>query len=161
MKELRYKVGNLLTDTSIDVIGHCCNCHNTFGSGIALSIKQMYPAAYDADTEYYKKYSGNYLGTISKALVKRGDKNFYIYNLYGQKNYGKDGNRYVDYEAIYSALIFMCADIMGRYQDECPSVGFPYRMASDRAGGHWSIIETMIRVVFKDYPGDVIIVELK
>ena len=161
MKELSYRVGDLLTDTSIDIIGHCCNCHNTFGSGIAKSIKQMYPAAYAADTQHYKKYSGNILGTFSKASVKRGDNTFYVYNLYGQKSYGNDGNRYVDYEAIYSALTFMCADIMGKYQDDCPSIGFPYKMASDRAGGHFAIIETMIRVVFKDYPGKVSIVELK
>lgn len=38
----------------VDVIGHCCNMQNTFGSGIAEDIRERYPKAYEADTVWHK-----------------------------------------------------------------------------------------------------------
>ena len=45
MKKLIYKEGNLLLAKNVDVVFQSCNCQNTFGSGIARSIKEMYPEA--------------------------------------------------------------------------------------------------------------------
>jgi len=158
MKTLIYKNGDLLTDTSIDVIGHCCNTQNTFGSGIALSIKEMYPTAYEADTMAAKNNT-NVLGNTSYVGIKRGMKQFVIFNLYGQSLYGRD-SRKINYEAIYSSLEKMRTICDMAKSEPKPTIGFPYKMGSDRAGGRFEIIEKMIEVVFSDYTGDVVIVKL-
>jgi O-acetyl-ADP-ribose deacetylase (regulator of RNase III) len=156
MKILTRKKGNLLTDETLTVVAHCANCQHTFGSGIALSIKNLYPA-YAADTEAANNKS-NKLGEISYVGLKRDDKPFVVFNLYGQHLYGTD-SRKVNYEAVYVALEKMRNVCEMAKIDPKPTVGFPYKMGADRAGGDVRIIERMIEVVFEGYTGEVVIVE--
>ena len=44
----------LALDGRFDVIVHGCNCQCAMGKGIALSIKQQFPEAYDADLHTQK-----------------------------------------------------------------------------------------------------------
>ncbi len=163
MKKLIYKDGNLLTDPSIAVIGHQANCQNTFGSGIAASIKEMYPSAYEADT-LSAKNKANVLGNISYVGTKKDDRHVVIFNLYGQNLFGKE-TRKTDYEALFSALSRMkgvCDMAKGTYSalgKPMPTVGFPYKMGCDRGGGDWRIVERLIEVAFEGYEGDVAIVK--
>jgi O-acetyl-ADP-ribose deacetylase (regulator of RNase III) len=164
MKTLKYVTGNLLLSKDVDVIGHQCNCQNTMGSGIARSIKEMYPEAWQADVEA-NLLGENTLGNLSVADIapetskKHGTKIKFIFNLYGQNLYGK-GNRQTDYEAIYSALEGMAASLAFPGTEPRPVVGFPYLMSSFRAGGNWDIISRMIEVAFDTFPGDVLIYKL-
>ena len=93
MKKLKHVVGNLLTNTTVEVIGHQANCQNTFGSGIARSIREMFPAAYYADTDSHREHK-NSLGNYSAAYINSGDRKgtniSIIYNLYGQNLFGKE-----------------------------------------------------------------------
>ena len=68
MKKLIYREGNLLLSKDVEVIGHQANCQNTFGSGIARSIREMYPDAYAVDTLCASKKS-NTLGNFSMAYI--------------------------------------------------------------------------------------------
>ena len=164
MKTLIYKNGDLLTDPNIQIVAHCTNVQGIMGSGIALSIKEMYPIAYDA-YKNAEKNGGLKLGEISYAGLKRNGHQFVIFNLVGQNLYGS-GTRHVNYEAIYSSLekmrtvCDMAKPTFGTNNNSMPTVGFPYKMGSDRAGGRFEIIEKMIEVVFSDYTGDVVIVKL-
>ena len=165
MKTLKYIEGNLLLDKTVDVIGHQANCQNTFGSGIARTIKEMYPEAYAADTQAAKERR-NVLGDYSTAFIEHnphGTKLKYIFNLYGQ-NLGTDrtklNNRNTNYEALYSALQKMSLGL-STWQDTCEyTVGFPYLMGSALGGGDWRIVSRLIEVAFSDYKGDVLIVKL-
>jgi O-acetyl-ADP-ribose deacetylase (regulator of RNase III) len=157
MKTLIHKKGNLLTDSDISVIGHCTNCQGVMGSGIALSIKEIYPIAYDAYKNAESK-EGLKLGEISYGSVLRNSKPFVIFNLNGQHLYGTD-SRKINYEAIYSALEKMRRICEMAKMEPKPTVGFPHKMGADRAGGDWRIIERMIEAVFDGYSGDVIIVD--
>ena len=142
MKNLTYKKGNLLTDESIQAIGHCTNCQGVMGSGIALSIKQIYPKAYEA-YKHAEKDGGLKLGEISYVGLSRNEKPFVIFNLNGQNLYGS-GNRHVNYEAIYTALEDMRNICDMAKMEPNPTVGFPKMMGAARAGGNWNIIERMI-----------------
>lgn len=171
MKKLIYKEGNLLTANDVMVIGHQANCQNTFGSGIARSIREMYPEAYLADTYAADKKTntlGNYsYGDISEVRAKENKSSIRrIYNLYGQNLYGK-GMRQTNYDALYNALEGMVETLMPTEEykmmfdyDPSPTVGFPYQMGSFRGGGSWDIVSRLIEVAFKDYPKDVIIYRL-
>ena len=165
MKKLIYKEGNLLLAKDVVVIGHQANCQNTFGSGIARTIREMYPDAYAVDTLCASKKS-NTLGNFSMAYIpveqynKHGTQIKKIFNLYGQNLFGK-GTRQTNYDALYSAL-----EGMSKYLTEndmnlpVPSVGFPFQMGSFRGGGNWDIVSRLIEVAFDDYPSDVIVYRL-
>lgn len=59
---------NFALDGRFDVIAHGCNCQCAMGKGIALSIKQQFPEAYDADLRTPKGDRAK-LGTISTAKI--------------------------------------------------------------------------------------------
>lgn len=168
MKKLIYKQGNLLLANDVEVIGHQANCQNTFGSGIARTIKELYPEAYEADC-IAATDKVNKLGEISFAKIGPNAYNppaKYIFNLYGQNLYGK-GTRQTNYEALYSALEKMANKLKPTEQDKMmfdfdrsPTVGFPYQMGSFRGGGSWDIVSRLIEVAFDGYGGDVIIYRL-
>lgn len=163
MKSLILIDGNLLRNGRVEVIGHQANCQNTFGSGIARTIREMYPTAYAADTLASRNHT-NTLGNISFADIplnhrKNDTKLHRIYNLYGQNLYGK-GLRQTNYEALYSALEAMRKNIDEEYIDNTPSVGFPFKMGSDRGGGSWDVVSRLIEVAFDGYEGEVLIYRL-
>lgn len=174
MKKLTYKEGNLLLAKDIEVIGHQANCQNTFGSGIARSIREMYPNAYEADTNAAQQQL-NKLGKCSFARVI-DDNSFdpkWVFNLYGQNLYGR-GTRQTNYDALYSAMEEMrniiennrefempLYDSETRYHlNSVPNIGFPYQMGSFRGGGSWDIVSRLIEVAFDNYAGDVLIYRL-
>jgi O-acetyl-ADP-ribose deacetylase (regulator of RNase III) len=162
MKKLIYREGNLLTSREIGCCAHQANCQNTFGSGIARTIREMYPAAYEADCSA-ARVNVNTLGNFSVGYIPT-DNNISsisrIYNLYGQNLYGK-GTRQTNYDALYSALEGMAHDLTENDMDlPVPSVGFPYQMGSFRGGGNWDIVSRLIEVAFDDYANDVIVYRL-
>ena len=162
MKKLIYREGNLLTSREIEVCAHQSNCQNTFGSGIARTIREMYPAAYEADCNAAIT-KANTLGRFSVGYIPAENNSSSIrriYNLYGQNLYGK-GTRQTNYDALYSALEGMAHDLTENDMDlPVPSVGFPYQMGSFRGGGSFDIVSRLIEVAFDDYPNDVIIYRL-
>ena len=174
MKNLIYKDGNLLTATDIQVIGHQANTQNTFGSGVALSIRAMYPDAYEADTNAGHQQL-NKLGSFSFARVV-DDPTIdpkWVFNLYGQSLYGR-AQRQTNYEALYSALESMRNVLETNREFQMPlydsetrvhlncfaTVGFPYQMGSFRGGGSFDVVSRLIEVAFDGYEGDVIIYKL-
>lgn len=126
-----------------DACGHCCNCQNTFGSGLALAIKKKFPAAYQADCET-KKGDPNKLGSFSYAQV--GAK--YIFNLYGQFSYGTQTQQ-IDYSAFESSLSSVKEMILGLKRPNF-RLAFPYKIGSDRAGGKWEIVLGIIEKIFNN-----------
>lgn len=172
MKKLTYTTGNLLFNPRVEVVGHQANCQNTFGAGIARSIKEVYEEAYLIDTISAAKKK-NVLGSFSAARIplvdgrlnRHGNKIHTIYNLYGQ-NLGTDHTkklfRKTNYEALYSALEAM-ASTLSEYDGDHPApvVGFPFLMGCGLGGGNWNIVERLIEVAFESYESDVIIVKFE
>jgi O-acetyl-ADP-ribose deacetylase (regulator of RNase III) len=160
MKKLTYVKGNLLTRQDIGIIGHQANCQNTFGGGIAKSIREMFPEAYAADTAAHNA-GMNRPGSISvshrfpDAVSSIGT----IFNLYGQNLNGK-GKRQTNYEALFNALSTMAKEVCHSsvMTGLTPAVGFPYLIGCGLGGGDWNIVERLIEVAFEHYDGDVIIV---
>lgn len=161
---VKYAKGDLLDFTHWNVIAHCANCTNTFGSGLALQIRERYPVAYEADTEAYTAVNptgghipmAEMLGEFSVANVGEGRR---IVNLYGQAAYGRD-RRHLDYDAFYNALKELKTSLeIAHIEGRIYTLGLPHRIGSDRAGGDWRIIEVMIHALFDESPIQVYIVE--
>lgn len=138
------KVGNLLI-ASVQGIVHQCNCFHTMGSGIAAQIKQLYPQAYIADLQ--TPYGdAKKLGTFSMAK----DKNKYIFNLYGQFNFGV--GRQTSYDALYDGFVSIRTYAK---HNNIKTLGLPKNLGCGLGGGNWNIVSTIISEVFKDASTDI------
>lgn len=138
--------GDLFT-TKADVICHQVNCQGVMGSGVAKQVKKRYPEVYNEYKELcdnYKQCEDEWLlpGNVQTVIADDGK---VIANLFCQLDYGYDGRRYTNYEAVYEA--FEGLNIMCLPED---SLAFPYHFACDRGGANWDIILKMMEVVFKD-----------
>lgn len=169
---IRHFEGNLLDFKSWNVIAHCVNAQGVMGSGVAKAIRDEYPIAFE---EYEKDFrlNGNRLalGTFSVAITSSGKR---IVNMVAQEYYkghekeqfafldDKTGNRkFVDYEALYVCLSKLRDALEeGKKNGREYALGLPYKLASDRAGGDWKIVEAMIESIYGDSPIDVVIVKL-
>lgn len=118
-----------------DVIIHGCNCYNTMGAGIAKSIKQQFPAAYNADLAT-EKGSRDKLGTYSSATVDCDGHELTIVNAYTQFNWRGRGVK-ADYDAIRSVFGRIKLEFTGK------RIGYPL-IGAGLAGGDWDVISKII-----------------
>ncbi len=121
-----------LENGDVDTVLHVVNCQGVMGSGIALQIKKRFPEAY----EKYKQvelYQGLTLGGTSG--------NDDIVNLHAQDYYGR-GKRHLNYGALAQCLSKVKA---------IKTIGIPYLIGCDRAGGDWEVVKEMIDFILKDY----------
>ena len=121
---------------------HCANCFCTMGSGVAKSIRESFPEAYDADCNTEKGLIDK-LGTFSVARNNLG----YIFNLYAQYDFGPPPKQYFNYEAFEKGLA-----LIKKYCElnNIKSIGMPHKIGSDRAGGDWYVVSKMIDHTFED-----------
>jgi O-acetyl-ADP-ribose deacetylase (regulator of RNase III) len=135
---MRSVTGDLLKlalDGCFDVIVHGCNCQCAMGAGIALSIKNQFPEAYEADLRTARA-DRNKLGKISTAEIVRPGATFVIVNAYSQFHWkGPDGG--ADYEAIRTAFREVKVRFVGR------RIGYP-KLGAGLAKGDWSVIAPII-----------------
>ncbi len=118
-----------------DVLVHGCNCLCNMGAGIALTIKNKYPEAYEVDLQTEKGASSK-LGTYTKVNINRSDKSFTIVNAYTQYNWNGNGVL-ADYDAIRQAFRAIKKDFSG-LRIVYPLIG------SGLAKGNWQIIRSII-----------------
>jgi O-acetyl-ADP-ribose deacetylase (regulator of RNase III) len=118
-----------------DVIVHGCNCFCQMGAGIAKTIKQIFPAAYQADLT---TVAGDHakLGTYSVAQVDVPGRVLVIVNGYTQYNWRGKGLK-ADYAAIRQVFRGVKHAYAGR------RIGYP-ALGAGLAGGDWDIIAAII-----------------
>ena len=153
-------------ETDCRVIAHQVNCIGVMGSGLAREIKNRWSDVFFKYLESIKTMDHNCLGGC---LIVDVDSGKSIANLFGQyyyKGYFNDVDdyfrqsperrpgvnengelRFTNYEALFSSLSLL-REKMLKY--EVDSVSFPYKLGSDRGGGNWEIVKTMIEEIFKN-----------
>ncbi len=135
MKEIDGDLIKLASEGEFDVIIHGCNCQCQMGKGIALTVKNKYPAAYAADCAT-EKGSREKLGTYSSVEVTSGGYRFVIVNAYTQFHWRGAGVK-ADYEAIQSVMQKIKADFPGK------RIGYPL-IGAGLASGDWQVISNII-----------------
>ena len=148
MKVINGDAVTAVIDNEIDFLLHVANCQGKMGSGIALTIKQKIPSAYEA----YKKFeedNGLTLGTLSSDGT--------VINLHAQEFYGYDGKRYLDYEALARSLEIV-KNVIDK-NEKTYKIGLPFKMGCDRAGGSWDIVSSMISHYLSDH--EILVYKLK
>ena len=124
-----------------DVIVHGCNCFCTMGAGIAKTIKQVFPAAYDADLATAAGDKAK-LGQYSVANVRVGDKPLAILNAYTQYEW-KGPGPHVEYEAVRQVFRRVKQEYTGK------RIGYP-AIGAGLAGGQWPLIAAIIEEELSD-----------
>ena len=114
-----------------EVIVHGCNCQHTMGAGIAKSIREQFPAAYEADLKTIKGDRAK-LGTVSVAEVGP----LSVVNAYTQFDYRGVGQR-AEYDAIRSCFRAVRRRFAGK------RIGYP-RLGAGLGGGDWAIIAKIL-----------------
>jgi len=143
--------GNLLDafdNGEVDMIAHCVNCQGVMGSGIALQIKNNY-------LEAYRRYmqaccvrdSDTLLGACQVVQLNESSPYKIVANLFGQYDVGTH-QRQLNYGAISDAFKSLERQVKFYYSK---SIGFPYKIGCDRAGGDWGVVQEMIEYYFKNY----------
>lgn len=145
--------GNLL-DAEENLILHQVNCQGKMNSGVAKAIREKWGQVfrdYKAITE--NTAPSELLGLMQ--VVDIGNRQAVV-NLFSQENYGYNGERFTNYEAIFVALERV-ATMARKYN---LSIALPYNMGCDRGGANWNVIYTMIEEVFKNHTQPIVIYNL-
>lgn len=161
MKIIKGDLIKLAKAGHFDAIVHGCNCFNTMGNGIAKSIKQEFPAAYEADrktTKGDKSKLGNY---TFASIWFENQKPLVVFNAYTQYNYWDKGDLF-EYEAFQKFLDRVkgidYSERAFNEDDKGMSWGFPL-IGCGLAGGDKERILGMIETTLSDV--DVTIVEFE
>jgi O-acetyl-ADP-ribose deacetylase (regulator of RNase III) len=157
---LHYIKGDLL-EVKNGILAHGVNCQGVMGSGVALGIRNKYPSVYEAysRTALLGEYDPDcLLGTVQVVSTlpdgvydPKGD-TVLVANIFTQNKYGKDGKRYLDYEALYVGFEKLYKRSVLYDLPLCiPKIG------CGLAGGDWGVVSVMIE---KAYPKDVYVYEI-
>lgn len=144
------KHGDILSLTK-GIIVHGCNAQGKYQSGVAGQIREKYPAAYEA---YYNTYIAQghklELGQIIPVWVTE---DLCIINAITQQFYGRDGKRYVSYDAVASAfasVVEYWCDYMCDNDAEETLIHFP-QIGAGLGGGDWNQIQSIIEQALFDH----------
>lgn len=133
---------NILT-VERGIICQQVNCQGAMNSGLAKSIREKWPVVYDSYIIHFKHGADSFkmLGQYNYINVAP---DLHICNIFGQLNFGYDGQRYTDYGALKMAF-----EGMTTYTDnKNRKYYFPYKFGACRGGGDFSIISRMIEYYF-------------
>lgn len=142
-----------LFQANADVLVHQCNCQCTMGSGVARTIKELFPEVYESDCQT-KKGDSSKLGTYSYSLVSSvppevNPRIKCVVNLYSQDAFGLQA-RHTSYDALEVGLSRLRSDLEKKGEPGKKVIALPYRMGSDRGGADWNVVRAIIESVFKD-----------
>ena len=136
MNKVKGDLIKLAMEGKFDVIVHGCNCFCTMGAGIAKTIKQKFPEAYQADlkTEKGDKLK---LGKITWSETETLNGKLIIINGYTQYDWRGSGIK-ADYKAIREVFKKVKEQFSGL------RIGYPAIVAG-LAGGEWNVISKELR----------------
>jgi len=141
MKTIKGDLIDLALKGEFDLIVHGCNCFCNMGAGIAKTIKQKFPAAYQADLETQKGDESK-LGKISWAEIELESGSLIVVNGYTQFDWRGRGVK-ADYDAMRNVFKSIKENFSGK------RIGYP-AIGAGLARGDWKIISAIINEELKD-----------
>lgn len=156
-----FKNGNILNESSIDILIHQANCFHLMNAGIAKQIKEKYPniAIADKNTKYGDQSK---LGSFSSSLEKNNNKDLIILNLYAQYKPGKYDENLSSIDSKEKRLYYLkecllsLADFIQLHQMDNNNnihqiiIGVPWLIGCGIAGNDYNITFELFKNIF--YP---------
>lgn len=146
--------GDIL-DSQSNIIAHQVNCQGVMGSGVAKAIRDNYPYAYKCYKEYVKENTPKGVFGFCQLIpilsptdttLPKIPPNRYIANLFGQFNYGYNGDCYTNIDKLRSAMLALSEFAEKKNYSVC----FPYKIGCVRGGANWDEVYQMICNIFKN-----------
>lgn len=134
--KIKYQKGDIFMSPNRFIL-HGCNAQGVMGSGVAKLIREKYPFAYQ---EYLRLHKEVGLSLGQAQIVKCRDRT--IINAITQQFYGKDGRRYVSYDAVANSMRMVEEYLYGE------TVAMP-KIGAGLGGGDWNVIEAIIESELK------------
>jgi len=147
MTQIQGNLLDLAKQGHFDVIAHGCNCFCTFGAGLAKSMREQFPQAYQADLKTAKGSRAK-MGSLSQCTVETAAGTLLIANLYTQFYWGAPKLPEDSQDDRYQALESSLQELRG-ITAASAKVGLP-RIGAGLAGGSWPKILDIIKSVFPD-----------
>lgn len=143
--KIEYVKGDLFS-TEIQTIAHGCNAQGVMGSGVAKIIKERYPDAFKRYRNQYEKQGVLKLGDIIVVPCEYNGKKKIIVNAITQEIFGRDGRRFVSYDAVSESMakINHMFEVYGTSEVAMPQVG------AGLGGGDWNVISAIIESELKN-----------
>jgi len=135
--KIEYVKGDLFS-TDAKYIIHGCNAQGVMGSGVAKIIRERYPEAYDEYRRFFEVEGNLVLGDV----IWAESNGKWICNAITQQFYGRDGQRYVSYDAV--------AQAMWEINKFCPGPVAMPKIGAGLGGGDWNVISAIIESELKD-----------
>lgn len=135
--KIEYRTGDLLRAPERHLL-HCCNSLGKMGKGVALAIKEAYPAAYQG---YMRAFENEGLSLGTTIWIDCG--RHVVVHLIGQSEIRRPGmppRVFVDYEALRSGVreVDDTASAVGIEAVAMPLIG------AGLAGGSWQRIASIL-----------------
>jgi len=131
-----------ITSISRGIIVHGVNCQGVMGAGVAQALRDKFPMIFDP----YRNETLNHLGKpaelLGRCIVVEVAPELYVVHAYVQENYGRDGRKYVSYDAIDKCFERFMQWRIGKGL-EYLNIYFP-AIGSGLGGGNWDVIKTII-----------------
>lgn len=158
MMQIEYIKGDLFS-TKIKTIVHGCNAQGVMGSGVAKIIKERYPKAFDRYRKQYEQFNHLNMGHVIPVpcgdRVNDPDNYKIVVNAITQDFYGRDGSRYVSYDAVAECMktINRFFEVYGIDEVAMPQIG------AGLGGGDWNVIAAIIESELKNVKPYVYVLE--
>lgn len=138
--DIIYKKGDMFEGPEPWLL-HGANAQSVMASGVAKTVKELYPSAYQAYLAM-KDIGHMRLGGVSFAAQEDGK---VMFNGITQEFYGRDGKRYVDYDAVKEVIQAMdhMAILEHNQHEGTIHVAMP-KIGAGLGGGDWGTIACII-----------------
>jgi len=138
--KVQYVLRNIATAKE-PIIAHGCNAQGVMGSGVAKVLRNTFPEIYPKYRKAYEEkelYLGNVIWVDTEGKL--------FANCITQRYYGRDGARYVSYNAVRTC--------MHNINDKCKDLGVTTlampMIGSSLGGGDWSVIKKIVEKTLTD-----------
>lgn len=128
--------GDLL-DASEIMIVHQVNCKGVMGSGVAKSIRERYPKAYDSYKKHCNLSGSSLLGKIQVVNINQERK---VVNMFAQDSYGRS-KQYTDLKA-FKTCVLKLVDYAKKNNIE--TIAMPYKIGCGRGGADWDSVYSIL-----------------
>lgn len=131
---IEYQKGDLFL-TSDRCFVHGCNSRGVMGSGVAKIVKEKYPQAFQDYEDFC--FDTALDSRLGKIVVSYSNGKI-IVNAITQAKYGRDGAKYVSYDAIHDCFTAIREDTRIPERISIPKIG------AGLGGGDWTVIASII-----------------
>jgi O-acetyl-ADP-ribose deacetylase (regulator of RNase III) len=129
---------------NVQAFAHGCNCVGSMGAGIAVGIKERYPAMFEEYRRRCKAKPREF--NPGDVFLWKSENLPWVFNLATQEDNWRQRATYIVIEQTLQAM----KQLAGR--ESIPSIGMP-RLGAGYGGLSWKKVRVVIETVFADWSG--------